>query len=242
MGPPPLQRIPLHDEQRGRSRALSPVAPPTHWGGVARHVYRLPGGQLPKSQRLIHLAWSGGPHLRFPARLDGQLGVQVLDILDGTARVEPLVHFAQPLWDLLVSTGRLDALTPEQAHELSYGKWEDPILGLAAAYALQSTYPTILPVVLQNLRRLGMTYPDIVILEATSGLAGLNDAGAREEALRGLAAASVVPVLRWGVPLARLLLARHPIEVFANWDSFLAGIERQLSAHSIWTVWSSRDT
>jgi hypothetical protein len=229
----------LRDERRDRERALIPDRsgqPAT--GEADRWVLRLPDQvQPPTGQRLIHLTWPDR-QLRFPARTDGVLGV---DTGSGTARVEPLSHVPQPLWDLLVATGRLDALTADESHELSYGKWEDPILGLASAYALQDRHPDTLPTIIGNLRRLGVTHPDLVVLEASNGIGGLDDSQSREAALHVLAAASAVPVLRWGVPMARLLVARHRSPQLREWDRFLARVEVGLSPTSIWTAWSDQD-
>ena len=124
---------------------------------------------------------------------------------------------------------------------LSYGKWEDPILGLASAYALQDRHPDTLPTIIGNLRRLGVTHPDLVVLEASNGIGGLDDSQSREAALHVLAAASAVPVLRWGVPMARLLVARHRSPQLREWDRFLARVEVGLSPTSIWTAWSDQD-
>jgi Caspase domain len=224
----------LRDQRRDRER---PLMPSTDGSPASGQVYDLPQGQSPRGQRLVRLAWHSGPRVSFPARLDGVLGVE---LRDGAVRVEPLSHVPQPLWDLLVTVGRLDALTAAESHQLSYGKWEDPILGLAAAYALQSTHPELLPTVLGNLRdRLGMSYPDLILLEASHRLGELVDEAARVKVLRALAAEQAVPVLRWGVPLARLLVKAHAEPLLVSWDRMLARIERGLSTLSIWTAWST---
>jgi short chain dehydrogenase len=131
----------LHDLRRGRERQLS-----IEQIASDKWAVHLPGwNQPPKGQRVIRLAWPDGTGVRVPAALDRRLGIETSI---GGIRVEPLSKAQQPLWDLLATAGRLDALDAAEAQQLSYGKWEDPVLGVAAAYALETRHADLLPTVI----------------------------------------------------------------------------------------------
>jgi hypothetical protein len=185
----------------------------------------------PAGQRLVRLSWPGDRQAEFPARLDGSLCV------------DPLSLTAQPLWDLLVTAGRLDALTSEEARVMSYGKWEDPILGLAGAYALYATGSDLVLTVLSNLRVLQMKHPDVTLLKAADAVHRLGAVGQRNDAVSSLASSSAVPVLRWGIPIARVLAQSvPPVDAVTRWDALLATVERTLSPTSVWTAWTTSAT
>jgi hypothetical protein len=146
-------------------------------------------------------------------------------------------------WDLLVATGRLDALSVEQAVDLTRQKWVDDILGLAGAYAVYAAHAqTYLREVLQNLHSLGHRSLDIDLL--TVSLEQKPDERLSSNAvskLLGWAEPGAVPWFRWGVPLALDLLAAAPDDRrLIRWRDVLASIEPQLSLTSTWSSWTRR--
>ena len=222
----------LHDLLRDRERRLS-----IEKIASDRWVVHLPEWKrLPRGQRVIRLAWPDGGEVRVPAALDRRLGIETSV---GGVRVEPLSKAQQPLWDLLATAGRLDALDAAEAQELSYGKWEDPVLGVAAAYALETRHADLLPKVIENLKWLQVNVPDVRLIEANNALATTGTLETAIEVVDELAAAAAVPVFRWGVPMARLLAARvEQTPAVREWDTMLARVEGGLSLTSVWTAWS----
>ena len=92
-------------------------------------------------------------HWSFPVSFFGPLAVNADP---ANPRVEPLSLTPSPDWDLLLSAGRLDVLTTEQAVALTNLKWSDYLVGLAGAYAVYASGdPEYLDVVVANLEGLG---------------------------------------------------------------------------------------
>ena len=166
------------------------------------------------------------------------------------ARVEPLSGVAMAEWDVLLARGLLDGLTAQEAVQLTFGKWEDPLLGLAGAYAVHAQpvgkrKKTFLPRVIQNLRRisrrpLGMNVPDIDLLSAAHTARTRKKATPEDrELLERWATEGAVPVLRWGVSLGVRLIEDGVLRgaAFEHWREQLVGIEESLSPVSVWTAW-----
>jgi hypothetical protein len=228
----------LHDPSRGKERQLS-----IERIGPDRWAVHLPEwNKQPSGQRIIRLAWPDGREVRVPAALNRRLGIETS--VSGV-RVEPLSKSEQPLWDLLATAGRLDALNDEEAQELSYAKWEDPVLGVAAAYALETRHSKLMPTVIDNLKRLQTEMKrlpvnvfDVRLIEANHAFATTGTLETATEVITELAAAAAVPVFRWGIPMARLLAARvEQTPKIREWDTMLARIEEGLSLTSVWTAW-----
>lgn len=155
-------------------------------------------------------------------------------------RVEPLSDLVSPTWDLLVATGRLDAITEQDAVDLTNDKWFDSILGLAGAYAIYASSGwRYLAVVTENLRRVVPTGVDVDLLAMAARRGSSRSLTADDrKRLAGLADSTNVPLFRWGVSLARSLLADADLRDRA-WDRLLARIEANLSPISTWTAWSA---
>jgi hypothetical protein len=185
------------------------------------------------------------PRLVFPLPPDHELAV---DMLAGP-RVEPLSDVDAPEWDLLVATGRLDALGPNEVTDLSDRKWFDPLLGLAGGYATWSLQAwRHVEIIVSNLERLAAMspwpnlQPDLDLLRASIEY---HDQGRLSDptlqVLAEHAAAGAVPYLRWGVTLALDLLdglAGPPALV--GWRSKLGHVARSLSPVSVWTTWTEQ--
>lgn len=183
------------------------------------------------------------PRLVFPVPPDHELAV---DVVAGP-RVEPLSNVDAPEWDLLVATGRLDALSPDDVTNLSYGKWFDPFLGLASGYATWSLQAwRHVEIIVGNLGRLTTTspwpnlQPDLDLLHASLEYRDQGRLSSRTvQVLAGHAATGAVPYLRWGVPLALdLLEGLAAPEVLVRWRSRLHQVSRTLSPVSVWTTWT----
>jgi Caspase domain len=164
-------------------------------------------------------------------------------------RVEPLVTSNLPEWDLIASVARLDVLTENDIRDLLYEKWNDPLVGLAGAYALQATlgdpkfrnisqnfaregeHPLI--TVTNNLRRANLDCVDIDILTATV-------LGVREVNLGKWSRGQHIPYFRWGVELAINLLDKaefHLSDETKEWHTRLQEIRARQASTSAWTVW-----
>ncbi|HEV8489948.1 MAG TPA: hypothetical protein VGQ58_09205 [Candidatus Limnocylindrales bacterium] len=154
-------------------------------------------------------------------------------------RVEPLSRIDSPEWDLLVASGRLDELRPEDGVRLTEDKWFDAILGLAGAYAVYAAADwKYLATVTGNLRRVDRTGIDVDLLAIAADRgddAGLSEEGAAT--LGRLVAERQVPVMRWGVPLALELLRAADLSN-SPWSRDLARIAEGLSPISTWTAWT----
>lgn len=157
-------------------------------------------------------------------------------------RVEPLSSSSAPEWDLLVTSGRLDALSVEQLTRLGSAKWDDPLLGLAVAYALYSNAAwNATSEVVEHLRqRFDLAISDVDLLEL---VADRHESGSERAstALMRLARGANVPVFRWGISIALNLLSRMPESpVSSQWANELRWIEEHMSPLSIWTAWTDQ--
>ena len=215
-------------EPSGRKRAkLRAISPPENaaWALAA-----------PGTATMVSLA--GSLPLRFPLFGNRNFAVAATQ---GQPRVEPLSDIPSPEWDLLVGSGRLDALDPEQAVRLTEDKWFDDLLGLAGAYAIYAQAPRdrerfriYLAVVLRNLRgRLNHQSADVQLLELS-----LRDDVQGTAELDELARTNAVPLFRWGVPLALDLLgpATKLSGARRMWERQLSGYDKAISAGSAWTL------
>lgn len=181
----------------------------------------------------------GTPRVRFPL-LPGR-GF-ALDRSTGGLRVEPLSALPVPAWDLLVATGRLDALDSAAAWTLAESKWQDWLMGLAAAYGLYacSTWDR-LRIVCDNVGALARKPQlDVELLLAAASLASEDRTDDIAKRLRPFAERQAVPLLRWGVGLALRLLQHTaaPGRPFKQWRRALSAIEQSLSPLSIWSAWT----
>ncbi|MBI2767447.1 MAG: caspase family protein [Chloroflexi bacterium] len=157
-------------------------------------------------------------------------------------RVEPLSAVEAPEWDKLIAAGRLDALTPEEAERLSFGKWEDELLGVAAAYALWSQpHGDFLRGVLGNLGGL-VQCADLDLLRLASDFPAYDAApDVLRERLERPAGRGEVPLFSWGVGLALRLTGGAPLgddEPLGRWRTALRAIAAGLSPISAWTCWT----
>jgi hypothetical protein len=187
--------------------------------------------------RTAVITLAGKSRVRFPIRAGWPLAVERRA---GGLRVEPLSALPSAEWDLLVASGRLDALTPEQSARLTDQKWFDEILGLAGAYAVYAARQwSYLEIVLGNLGRMAQAGLDVDLLAIaarTREFKRLDDKSI--ERLERAGAEGDVPVLRWGVPLAQSLLDRAGRGTgLATWKRALGRVARGLSASSVWTAW-----
>ncbi len=162
----------------------------------------------------------------------------VLVSLGANPRAEPFSDTDVAAWDLLVSSGRLEALTSRQVTELTWGKWADPLLGVAGAYALlPRDREDYLKKVLHNLEGLADGLPDVtVLIDELSRRTGTSEPGVAAT-LAEYERSGAVPVFRWGVPLAIRAAERHGL---AAWSARLREVDGGLVSTSVWTMWHSR--
>lgn len=175
-------------------------------------------------------------HWSFPVSFFGPLGVNADS---ANPRAEPLSLTPSPDWDLLLSAGRLDALTTEQAVALTNLKWSDYLVGLAGAYAVYASGdPEYLDVVVANLEGLGPLLDVSLLAFAAEGRRdGVISAETLERLERG-AAAGAVPVLRWGVPLAVEAARTTRLgEEYTEWSEAIHAVASSLEPTSVWTMW-----
>ncbi len=181
-------------------------------------------------------------HWAFPLN---PLGALLVDPSPQHPRVEPLSIERLPAWDLLVTSGRLEGIDPEQVVVLTDAKWADFLVGLAGGYAVYAAGGgEFLRVVSGNLVNLA-PFPliDTALLRLASalepGVSGPQiDSYQAAEELDAMAGAGSVPLFRWGVPLA-LRLARQT-GVGAGRSEWYAALERiavSLVPTSVWTMW-----
>jgi len=275
VGPTPL-RVSLLEELRERGTALLGVegpppelalrtglrAPPALRSAGQGRAVRVRGGAVWEILFPSEATALGAPgEIAIAEEVNGAFGLAILggrslaiDRSGGGLRVEPLSAVPEPAWDLLMSLGRLDALSAEDARELTYGKWEDWLLGLAGAYAIYAQPAAhshqYLREVLTNLDRLGVRAPDLDLLwVALAGFGNPGPPGHEGDGdaapidlgrLRPWAEAGSVPLLRWGVPLALRLLAGVEEPALAGWRFSLTEIRRRLSPISTWTAWRGK--
>ncbi len=173
------------------------------------------------AERGLYRIGFGRRRYRFPAH-HGPLAIAVGP---NWIRIEPLSTAPEPLWDLLVTTGRLDALSPDDLVALSRRKWVDPLLGVASAYGLYAARSwDYLDEVLNNLRGL-TSVPDVELLGAAAD---------REMGGPVLPPATVLehpPVFRWGLQVRNSLLPE------GDQDPHSRTMSVGLSPLSVWTVW-----
>jgi hypothetical protein len=167
-----------------------------------------------------------------------------VDHSGGAVRVEPLADTPLPAWDLLVGSGRLDALSIDDARRLTEAKWFDELLGLAGAYAVYAAGAwDYLDIVLRNLReRVGLDAIDGELLRLAMGQRTGTAAWSDDDLSRLSTAAQdgEIPLFRWGVPLAvRLIDDAAPTlpPLLKGWRQALGHIELKLSPVSVWTAW-----
>jgi hypothetical protein len=164
-----------------------------------------------------------------------------VDLSAENPKVEPLSSVKTPFWDVLVSSGRLEAVTPQEVNSLVLEKWTDPVLGLVGAYALFAARRwRYLEIVTGNLAGL-MGSIDVTLLSLlakTKGRGPSTQMVSDVHALYRAAELGDVPYFRWGVRLAIDVLSSAPVEgPWNRWRNELARIEHGLSPFSIWTVW-----
>ncbi len=175
-------------------------------------------------------------HWSFPVSFFGPLAVNADP---ANPRAEPLSLTPSPDWDLLLSAGRLDVLTTEQAVALTNLKWSDYLVGLAGAYAVYASGdPEYLDVVVANLEGLGPLL-DVSLLAYAAELR--REAATSSETLERLeraAAAGAVPVLRWGVPLAVEAARTTRLgDEYPEWSAAIHVVASSLEPTSVWTMW-----
>lgn len=146
-------------------------------------------------------------------------------------RAEPLSKVTSSVWDALVASGDLAALSAEDAVELARAKWFSPVLGLAGAYAcFAHSQDAAVREALTNLRRLDPDLPDLVILDAAlDARTGVR----RRRVARALPHAGV-PLFRWGVALGVFGAVHYEADALAT---TLREIDATLIQGSVWTVW-----
>jgi hypothetical protein len=162
-----------------------------------------------------------------------------VEALGQQARVEPLTDVTLPEWDLIVATGRIEDIDPDRLTALCAGVTADEVLGLAAAHALHGRQQwDHLRIVLNELRRREWLGLDVDLI--TASLA----AHTRQpmdpslgDRLGERAARGEVPILRWGVALARQLAPSDDPRL-ADWRAKMQRIDATLSPRSVWTVWT----
>lgn len=153
-------------------------------------------------------------------------------------RAEPFSTSSEPVWDLLVTAGRLEAITEHDAETLTVGKWQDPLLGVAGAYALLGRgREDYLTTVLGNRDILEPNIPDVAVLrDVLNHRTGQRDDDRTLDLLREHAQAQAIPVFRWGVPLAIAAAHRHGLH---DWLPMLLHADDTLVPTSIWTMWTA---
>jgi hypothetical protein len=163
----------------------------------------------------------------------------LVDLAGPSPRVEPCDFSPRPEWDLIISAGRLDAISPQRLHVLCGAEWpadESWVLQLGLAYAACAAGAwSDLRNALEHLRAEGVGVVDVDLLEHACQLHLLDDYDddfAARVVDRLLA--RELPVLRWGFPLAR--------DLTDDEDGILGQIEATLSTASVFSVWLSAAT
>lgn len=225
-------RIGVAGDDRGE--ALHSIEPhKAKWALAGR-----PAADLGSRTAVVHL---GGPSgASFPILRGRPVAVE---LTKSTLRAEPLSDLVSPEWDLLVATGRLDAITSQDAINLTGDKWFDSVLGLAGAYAVYASAGwNYLQIVTGNLGRVEPTGIDVDLLAiaARRGISGTLSPDDRQTLTR-LATSNQVPLFRWGVALARDLLSKADLKG-SEWDRLLDHIGSRLSPVSVWTAWRESKT
>ncbi|MEX0667565.1 MAG: hypothetical protein WD313_04485, partial [Acidimicrobiia bacterium] len=178
---------------------------------------------------------TGDVRWSFPLNPTGTL---IVDTSPHYPRAEPLSVERLPAWDLLVTAGRLDAMTPEEVVQLTSSKWTDFLLGLAGAYGTyargDSAYLGVVVDNLTSLDRIGAIDTTLLQMSIDSEQPGIQRQSLVEQASRG-----AVPLFRWGVPLALRFAAE--LGLSDQHSTWVAGLERlaaNLVPTSIWTMWT----
>lgn len=284
IGMPPL-RVPLYSESRRRTTLVLGMEGDAPSGRVERGLYdsgasvplvkaepgRAAWALRPKRKLkgaplgggLVTLEVAEGRRISYPL-LENR--VVALDRTGGGLRAEPLSAIKNPAWDKLVTSGRLESLSSQEAGELLANRKSEWLLIVAVAYTLYASHAkfqeSLFKKALRSLNDLARTrkkkggsIPDIDLLRIALAVRAQDlRADVLEEpkpgwfqnlkateSLRLWARTGSVPVFRWGVPLAlHLLTWAGDEEPFASWREALAGIAPHLSPLSVWTVWTDQ--
>ncbi|MDB5601705.1 MAG: hypothetical protein JWN71_3749 [Xanthobacteraceae bacterium] len=160
----------------------------------------------------------------------------LVDLAGPSPRVEPCDFSPRPEWDLIISTGRLDAISPQRLHTLCDAEWpagESWFLQLGLAYAAcaAGAWSDLWDAV-RHLRDEGVAVVDVDLLDHACQLHLLkdHDRDLERRAVDRLNSGEI-PALRWGFPLARQLTGDE--------DGLLGKIEATLSDASVFSVWVS---
>jgi hypothetical protein len=217
--------------------ALEPMPAQQATWALAAAPGALPSGQRTPGHLLAVLA--GSPTVVFPLH---PLRSLAADLAGGAVRIEPLSGTATPEWDLLVTTGQIDALPLQAARNLAGEKWEDELLGLAGTYALWAAGDWAgVDTAIGNLGVLPSVGPDLDLLTVAAGRrVGSNPAAeAASERMQRRMRRGEVPLFRWGIGLALDLLdtpGTSPPQ--RRWREALELVHRNLSPISVWTAWT----
>jgi hypothetical protein len=169
--------------------------------------------------------------LHFPLSEHGALGL----LLGAVPRAEPLSLTPSRHWDRLVSSGRLEELSRNEAEMLTYDKWSAPLLGLAGAYACYAQgRDDYLQIVLGNLEGLDADLPDLPVLRGAVDRRAERHDDVVHERLASLGRRSAMPVFRWGVALGVLAADHYGLSDLA---AQLRRVDSRLVAGSTWTLW-----
>jgi Caspase domain len=211
---------------------------------MTRHLRKGLAGQMWEFQRQVrpplHTAaialLDARQLLAFPLphnRSSGMFFPMAVEIKDHQVRVEPLSDLDLSAWDLLISTSQLDQLDMAAIYALLDSKWEQPLLGLAGAYALHANlgskdildwtqpygeYPSLKKVT-SNLERAGLW--SVLDVDLLTQFVALNQPEALDQneqgqfendsfwLLRNHALGLEVPFFRWGIGLAIKLIEQR---------------------------------
>lgn len=162
-------------------------------------------------------------------------------------RIEPLSATNSPLWDLLVSAGRLDALDTSNTPELTRAR-TPPLLRIAGMYgSYVNGFDELLAALLRGFHLAGPTdeiasaLPDLVILrhayamrfaDRISGdvMAEFTDPAQ----LKAFASDARVPMFKWGFDIGRAVARHFDVPALVR---KLQRVEDRLMTASTWTLW-----
>lgn len=237
IGPPADQRMKMVDLDGRQSLGTIEV--------ITRGDTGLWKGPIFRMDSIDPAPWStyaaiknGGEWLALPLNDLGPLGIS----LGEAPRAEPLSLTMANGWDSLVASGDLRKISDAQADELTYMKWDEPLLGVAASYALHAARNTLtLREVLTNMTSphspmlaeiAGL--PDLDILQATLSRSDKSSDASARQRLERLSLSAHPPVFRWGLAIGIDLALRHGVMTLAE---RYKDIERRLIPGSVWTMW-----
>jgi hypothetical protein len=166
-----------------------------------------------------------------------------VDRSSGGLRVEPLSGVPAADWDLLVATGRLDAVTLNQAVKLALEPSQDGILPLAAAYAVfaAQAWGDLARVVKNQAAHRGPSLDLDLLAIAVEHSRGKEVSKNSLGKLARWAELGAVPWFRWGVPIVLDQLTDAGDEpLLGRWRAALEGVQRGLSPSSTWTAWTEK--